>query len=134
MGLKCGDFLIPLHQLLVELLDLFLGGVEIEEDSLVPSLKVTVSRVHVVELGFELESELHLLLVILRVLSIVFLQLETHLLLVHHFALELLAHLLLRVQVLLQQFLVIGLLFGLLLVLFIQFVHLILMLLRYLLD
>ena len=73
LSLKCGDLLIPLHELLVKLLNLFLGSTEIEEDSLVPCLKVTVSRVHVVELGFELESELHLLLMIFRVLSIVFL-------------------------------------------------------------
>ena len=29
LSLKCGDLLIPLHELLVELLNLFLGGTEI---------------------------------------------------------------------------------------------------------
>ena len=73
-------------------------------------------RVHVVELRFELETQLDLLFVVLGVLRKIFLQLQAHLLLVHHFALKLLAHLLLRVEVLLEHLLVVGLLLRLLLV------------------
>ena len=73
-------------------------------------------RVHVVELRFELETQLDLLFVVLGVLRKIFLQLQAHLLLVHHFALQLLAHLLLRVEVLLEHLLVVGLLLRLLLV------------------
>lgn len=67
-------------------------------------------RVHVVELRFELETQLDLLFVVLGILRKIFLQLQAHLLLVHHFALQLLAHLLLRVEVLLEHLLVVGLL------------------------
>ena len=73
-------------------------------------------RVHVVELRFELETQLDLLFVVLGILRKIFLQLQAHLLLVHHFALQLLAHLLLRVEVLLEHLLVVGLLLRLLLV------------------
>ena len=65
---------------------------------------------HVIELRFELETQLDLLLVVLRILREIFLQFEPHLLLVHHFAFELLAHLLLVVQTLLKHLLVVGLL------------------------
>ena len=67
-------------------------------------------RVHIVQLRLELESQLDLLLVILRVLLIVLLELHTHLLFVHHLSLELLTHFLLRIQVLLQHFFIVGLL------------------------
>jgi len=91
-------------------------------------------RVHVVELAFKLESELDFFFVILGVLSVILLQLETHLLLVHHFSLELLAHFLLRVEVLLEDLLVIGLLLRFLLVVTVQLLQLRLVLLRDLTD
>ena len=69
-----------------------------------------MGRVHIVELGLELEPQLDLLLVVLGVLGIVLLKLESHLSLVHSFALQLLTKLVLSVQVLLQHLLVVGLL------------------------
>ena len=91
-------------------------------------------RVHIVELGLELEPQLDLLLVILRILRVVLLQLHTHRLLVHHFALQLLAQLLLHVQVLLEHLLVVGLLLGLPLVIAIEILDLLLVLFRNLTD
>ena len=91
-------------------------------------------RVHVIELAFKFESKLDFLLVILCVLRVVLLQLETHLLLIHHFSLKLLAHFLLRVKVLLEDLLVVGLLLRFFLVIKVQLLQLRLVLLRDLTD
>ena len=93
-----------------------------------------MGRVHVVELRLELKSQLDLLLVVLSVLSIILFQLEAHLLLIHHFSLQLLAHLLLGVQVLFEHLLVVGLFLRLFLVVAVQLLQLGLVLLRDLTD
>ena len=58
-----------------------------------------MGRVHVVELGFKLEAQLHFFFVVLSVLQIVFFQFEPHLSLIHPFALNFLAVLLQRILV-----------------------------------
>ena len=65
---------------------------------------------------------------ILGVLRVVFLEFEPHLLLIHHLALELLAHFLLRVEVLFKNLLVVGLLLGLALVVSVELLQLCLVL------
>ena len=95
---------------LVEHLDLLVGFIDVLQNTIVTSFKVTMCRVHIVQFGFEFESELDLLLVILGILSVVLFQLQTHLLLVHHFSLKLLTHFLLRIKVLLEDLLVVSLL------------------------
>ena len=85
---------------------------------------------HIVKLGFELKSELHFFFMVLRVLRIVLLKFQSHLLFVHHFSLELFTHFLLGVEILLQHLLVVGLLLGFLLVVFVELLQLGLMLLR----
>ena len=89
---------------------------------------------HIVKLRLKFEPQLDLLLVILRILRVVLLQFHTHRLLVHHFALQLLAQLLLHVQVLLEHLLVVGLLLGFLLVIAIEVLDLLLVLFRNLTD
>ena len=69
---------------------------------------------------------------VLRVLSIIFLKLQPHLLFVHHFSLELFTHFLLSVEILLQHLLVVGLLLRFLLVVFVELFQFSLVLLRYL--
>ena len=97
-------------QALVEHLDRLVGFVDVLQYTIVTSFKVTMCRVHVVQFGFEFESELDFLLVILSILSVVLFQLQTHLLLVHHLSLKLLTHFLLCIKVLLQDLLVVSLL------------------------
>ena len=67
---------------------------------------------------------------VLRVLRIIFLKLQSHLLFVHHFSLELFTHFLLSVEIFLQHLLVVGLLLGFLLVVFVELLQLGLVLLR----
>ena len=67
---------------------------------------------------------------VLRVLRIVFLKLQSHLLFVHHFSLELFTHFLLSVKIFLEHLLVVGLLLGFLLVVFVELLQLCLVLLR----
>ena len=65
--------------LVIELLVDGLQAGQFREGTLIFGLEVSVHRVHVVELGLELETQLHLLLVILSVLHVLFLKLEPHL-------------------------------------------------------
>ena len=85
-------------------------------------------RMHIVKLRLKFEPQLDLLLVILVVLREVFLQLQPQRFLAHHFALELLAQLPLRVQVLLQHLLIVSLLFSLPLVVTVKTLNLFLVL------
>ena len=87
-------------------------------------------RVHIVELGLELEPQLHLFLMIRRVLSEVLLQFQTHLLLIHHLSLQLFANLLLSVKIFFKNLLIVGLFLGLLLIVTVEFVKFGLVLLR----
>ena len=123
------DFFSPQLHPLVQHLDVLLSIVKVLEYTLVTSLEVAMSRVHVIKFTFKFESELDFLLVILGVLRVVFFKLETHLLLVHHFSLEFLTHFLLSVEVLFEYLLVVGLILRFLLVLAVQLLKLSLMLL-----
>ena len=93
--LKLCDLVGALLKSLVQHFDILQGVILIIEYSLVPSLQITVSRVHVIKLRFKLETQLDLLLVILGILRKIFLELEPHLPLVRPLTLQLLAHLLL---------------------------------------
>ena len=93
--LKLCNLIGALLKSLVQHFDILQGVILIIEYSLVPSLQITVSRVHVIKLRFKLETQLDLLLMILGILLKIFLELEPHLPLVHHLTLQLFAHLLL---------------------------------------
>jgi hypothetical protein len=61
-----GNLISAVLQALVEHLDVFLGVIQVLEHALVAGLEVAVRRVHVVQLAFELKTQLHLFLVVLR--------------------------------------------------------------------
>ena len=103
---------------------MLVGILVVLKDALIASFKITMRRVHIVQLRFKLQTQLDFFLMVLSILRIIFLQFESHLLLVHHLTLELLAHLLLSVKVLLEDLLVVGLLLRLLLVISIQLLQL----------
>jgi hypothetical protein len=76
-----------------------------------------VGGVHVVEFALEFKSQLDFFLVVLRILVVVFLQLEAQLFFVHPLAIKLLAVLLEGVLVFFADQLVLGLIIEFLLVL-----------------
>lgn len=89
---------------------------------------------HVVEFALEFKSQLDFFLVVLRILVIVFLQLEAQLFFVHPLAIKLLAVLLEGVLVFFTDQLVLGLIIEFLLVLLLETFQLVLVFLRDSLD
>jgi len=81
-----------------------------------------VGRMHVVELGFKLEPQLHFLLVVLGVLHVVLFQFESHLPFIRLFSLQLFAVLLQGILILLEHLFVVGLLLEFSLVVAVQLV------------
>ena len=91
-----------------------MGTVHVEEDALVTYFKVTMAGVHLVQLRLESEPQLDLLLVVRSILSVVFVELLTQLLLFSAFSFELLAHFFKSLYVFFEHFLVLLLLAALL--------------------
>ena len=91
-----------------------MGTVHVEEDALVTYFKVTMAGVHFVQLCLESEPQLDLLLVVRSILSVVFVELLTQLLLFSAFSFELLAHFFESLYVFFEHFLVLLLLAALL--------------------
>lgn len=89
---------------------------------------------HVVEFALEFKSQLDFFFVVLRILVIVFLQLEAQLFFVHPLAIKLLAVLLEGVLVFFADQLVLGLIIEFFLVLFLKTFQLVLVFLRDSLD
>lgn len=86
---------------------------------------------HVVELGFELKSQLNFFFVVFSVLHVFFFELKSHLSLINSFSLQLFTVFLKDLHVLSQDLIVVGLFLKLLLVVFVKLVNFSLVLFRY---
>jgi len=127
-GLENDDFLGLLINELVLPLDGVLGTDQVVLHPLVLDLQLPVHGVHAVQLGLELEPQLHLFLMVLRVLHVLLLQLQPQRPLISPLFLQLLRILLEHLHVLLEDLLVVEELLALGLELHFHLSHLLLVL------